>query len=167
MAEAGIRLVYGGGRIGLMGALATGVLSHGGSVCGVIPDFLRDKELAHAEIQDLIVVDSMPLRKMRMFEQSDAFAVLPGGFGTLDETLEMLTWRQLGLHEKPVFLLDWQGFWQPLMGLAEHLAREGFLRPDHRTYMTRVESVEELVERFLDAVAAGRARHAGAAPDVA
>jgi uncharacterized protein (TIGR00730 family) len=129
LAAAGIELVYGGGRIGLMGLLADAVLAGGGRVVGVIPSLLRDAELAHLGASELIVTGSMHERKRLMAEHADAFAVLPGGTGTLDETFEIVTWRQLGLHDKPIFLVDIAGYWRPLIDLFEHLLAHGFARP--------------------------------------
>ena len=129
LAAGGIELVYGGGRIGLMGLLADAVLAGGGRVTGVIPTRLRDRELAHLGASELVVVDSMHERKRVMAERADAFAVLPGGTGTLDETFEIVTWRQLGLHDKPIFLVDIGGYWRPLIDLFEHIVARGFARP--------------------------------------
>jgi uncharacterized protein (TIGR00730 family) len=127
-ASRGIGIVYGGGRVGLMGALADGTLAAGGEVVGVIPQSLVDRELAHPGLTELHVVGSLHERKAKMAELADAFAALPGGFGTLDELLEQLTWSQLGLHEKPVGLLDVEEYWRPLIALARHATEEGFVR---------------------------------------
>ena len=129
LAAAGIDLVYGGGRIGLMGLLADAALAGGGRVVGVIPAALRDAELAHHGASELVIAGSMHERKRLMAERADAFAVLPGGTGTLDETFEIVTWRQLGLHDKPIFLVDVAGYWQPLIDLFAHLSARGFARP--------------------------------------
>src|SRR3989440_12998103 len=126
LAAAGIALVFGGGRIGLMGITADAALAAGGQVIGVIPAALRDRELAHQNVSELVVVDTMHNRKRVMAERADGFAVLPGGIGTLDEMFEMLTWRQLGLHDKPIFLIDVAGYWRPLRDLFDHLAAHGF-----------------------------------------
>src|SRR5947209_7912016 len=120
LAQAGIELVYGGGRIGLMGAIADAVLAGGGRVTGIIPKSLRNVELAHAGLTELLTVGSMHERKRLMAERSDAFAILPGGIGTLDEAFEIVTWRQLHLHEKPIYLVDVSGYWQPLTALLDH-----------------------------------------------
>ncbi len=127
-AERGIGVVYGGGRVGLMGALADGALAADGEVIGVIPQALVDRELAHTGLSELHVVGSLHERKSKMAELADAFAALPGGFGTLDELLEQLTWAQLGLHAKPIGLLDVEGYWRPLIALARHATDEGFVR---------------------------------------
>jgi uncharacterized protein (TIGR00730 family) len=128
VAARGLGLVYGGGRVGLMGALADGALAAGGPVLGVIPQGLVDRELAHPGLTELHVVGSLHERKALMAELSDAFVALPGGFGTLDELLEQLTWSQLGLHRKPVGLLDVEGYWAPLIALARRAVDEGFVR---------------------------------------
>ena len=126
LAAAGITLVFGGGRIGLMGIAADAALAAGGQVIGVIPASLRDAELAHSGVSELVVVDTMHDRKRVMAERSDAFAVLPGGIGTLDEAFEILTWRQLRLHDKPIFLVDIAGYWQPLRALLDHIVARRF-----------------------------------------
>src|SRR5882724_11747956 len=120
LAASGIELVYGGGRIGLMGLVANAALEAGGRVIGIIPAHLHDAEIGHSGVSELIVVGSMHERKQRMFEMSDAFAVLPGGLGTLDEAFEIITWKQLSLHDKPVVILDVAGYWAPLVALIEH-----------------------------------------------
>jgi hypothetical protein len=128
LADRGLGLVYGGGRVGLMGAVADGALAAGGEVIGVIPQELVDRELAHSGVTELRVVASLHERKALMAELSDAFVALPGGFGTLDELMEQLTWLQLGLHDKPVALFDVEGYWRPLIALARHTTEEGFVR---------------------------------------
>ena len=127
-ASRGIGVVYGGGKVGLMGALAEGALGAGGEVVGVIPQALVDRELAHGGLRELHVVGSLHERKALMAELSDAFVALPGGFGTLDELMEQLTWSQLGLHAKPVGLLDVEEYWRPLIALARHATSAGFVR---------------------------------------
>jgi uncharacterized protein (TIGR00730 family) len=126
LAAAGIAMVFGGGHIGLMGVAADAALAGGGRVIGVIPAALRDRELAHGRVGELVVVDTMHDRKRVMAERSDAFAVLPGGIGTLDEFFEILTWRQLALHDKPIFLVDVAGYWQPLRTLLDHIVAHNF-----------------------------------------
>ena len=130
MGKAGIELIYGGGRVGLMGLLADAVLAAGGRVTGIIPDFLRNREIGHDGASELIVVGSMHERKQRMFELADAFAILPGGLGTLDEALECITWRQLGLHDRPIVVIDVDGYWRPLARLIDHVVRAGFAGPE-------------------------------------
>lgn len=132
LAEAGIRLVFGGGRVGLMGAAADAALAAGGEVVGVIPEFLTRLEIAHAGPKELIVTESMHARKRRMYELSDAFVVLPGGLGTLDEAIEVITWRQLGLHDKPILLCDIAGSAAPLVGAIEAAIARGFAEADAR-----------------------------------
>ena len=126
LAAAGIAMVFGGGHIGLMGVAADAALAGGGRVIGVIPAALRDRELAHGRVGELVVVDTMHERKRVMAERADAFAVLPGGIGTLDEFFEILTWRQLALHDKPIFLVDVAGYWQPLRTLLDHIVAHSF-----------------------------------------
>jgi uncharacterized protein (TIGR00730 family) len=145
MASQRIRLVYGGARIGLMGTLADAVLSGGGKVVGIIPGHLDRVEVGHRGASELFVVDSMHQRKQRMFEMSDAFAVLPGGFGTLDETFEILTWRKLQLHDKPVFLVDIAGYWRPLLSLIDHVIGQGFAHCADRDLYHTVSTIPALI----------------------
>ena len=144
MAERGVRLVYGGGRVGLMGILADAALAAGGSVTGIIPAHLEEREVEHRELTELVVVGSMHERKHRMFETADAFAVLPGGLGTLDETFEMVTWRLLGLHDKPIVLVDNAGYWAPLLNLIDHTIASGFAQPSVKRLFTVVERVDDV-----------------------
>lgn len=122
LAARGIRLIYGGGRVGMMGALADAALAGGGLVTGIIPEHIRVLEVDHPGVQEMIVTDSMHARKQLMVERADGFVVLPGGLGTLDETFETLTWRQLGLHDRPILILDVAGYWRPLLALFDHMA---------------------------------------------
>jgi uncharacterized protein (TIGR00730 family) len=145
LAEAGIELVYGGGRVGLMGLLADAALTAGGKVTGIIPRRLLDAELAHTGVTELIVVDNMHDRKRLMAEKADAFAVLPGGIGTLDELFETLSWKQLGLHDKPILLVDIGGYWAPLRDLLEHIVVSGFAREQTRGLLHVVPSVSALM----------------------
>ncbi len=144
MAERGVRLVFGGGNIGLMGALADAALAAGGSVTGVIPDHLKNEEVAHPDLTELIVVDSMHERKLRMFQLADAFAVMAGGLGTLDEAFEIITWRQLGLHDKPIVLVDDAGYWAPLRLLIDHVVASGFAGRGVARLFTVVERVDDV-----------------------
>jgi len=128
IAEAGARLVYGGGNVGLMGAVAESVKHHGGPVTGIIPRFLKDREIMFEDADENIVVDDMHTRKRLMFEKSDAFVALPGGVGTLEEVVEQLTWAQLGRHTKPIILADIKGFWRPLITLVAHMRNYEFIR---------------------------------------
>jgi uncharacterized protein (TIGR00730 family) len=145
MAGNRIRLIYGGARIGLMGALADAVLSGGGDVVGIIPRHLDRVEVGHRGASELIVVDSMHQRKQKMFEMSDAFAVLPGGVGTLDETFEIITWRKLQLHDKPILLVDIAGFWRPLLSLIDHIIGQGFAHPADRNLYQVVSTIPALL----------------------
>jgi uncharacterized protein (TIGR00730 family) len=147
-ARGGRRLVFGGGHVGLMGAVADAALAAGGAVVGVIPRFLVEKELAHRGLTELVVVETMHQRKAEMADRADAFAVLPGGFGTGDELFEALTWGQLGLHAKPVGLLNTAGYFDPLLGWLGHMVREGFLRAEHRDLVLAAEEPEALLERM-------------------
>jgi uncharacterized protein (TIGR00730 family) len=145
LAENDIRLIYGGGRVGLMGVVADAVVAAGGNAVGVIPEFLETREVGHHGVSELHIVDSMHIRKNLMFEESDAFAVLPGGFGTLDEAFEIITWRQLGLHDKPIVLIDVGGYWQPLLHLMDHVIAHGFARPEIRRLYTIVSDVDQVL----------------------
>ncbi|MFZ1491230.1 MAG: TIGR00730 family Rossman fold protein [Ilumatobacteraceae bacterium] len=144
-----IGLVYGGGNVGLMGVLADAVLAGGGSVTGVIPEHLVRAEVAHRGLTELIVVSSMHDRKACMSDLADGFVVLPGGFGTLDETFEALTWGQLGLQSKPVVLLDVEGFFDPLLAMMDRAVDAGFLRPAHRMLAQRARTVDEALALAL------------------
>jgi hypothetical protein len=149
MAEADLDLVYGGGRVGLMGLVADSVLAGGGKVSGIIPQFLHDHEVAHTGVTDLEITDSMHARKQRMYELSDAFVILPGGLGTLDETMEVLTWTQLGLSRKPVILCNVGGFWDPLLALIDHTIATGFARADNRKILTVIDRIEDIIPALL------------------
>ena len=127
-----IRMIFGGGKVGLMGAMADSILLHGGKATGVITHFLADKELAHKAVEDMIFVDTMQQRKAKMAELSDAFIALPGGFGTLEELFEIMTSAQLGFHKKPIGILDIDHYYEPLFELFEKMVKEKFLRPMHR-----------------------------------
>jgi uncharacterized protein (TIGR00730 family) len=145
LAGRGLGLVYGGGHVGLMGVLADAVLAAGGAAVGVIPKALVDRELAHGRLTELLVVDTMHQRKALMADRADAFAALPGGFGTADEFFEILTWAQLGLHAKPVGLLNVAGFFGPLLGWVDAAVRDGFLRPEHRDLLAVADEPEALL----------------------
>jgi uncharacterized protein (TIGR00730 family) len=153
LAENGIRLVYGGGSIGLMGAVATSVLDHGGTVTGIIPDFLTTRENALKRVQEMIVTPDMHERKRLMFERSDAFVALPGGIGTLEELVEQLTWQQLGRHAKPILLANIEGFWEPLLALLAHMRATEFIRPSLAVDILKAERVEDIVPRLRAAAA--------------
>jgi hypothetical protein len=167
LAENSIRLVYGGGSLGLMGAVATSVLDHGGTVTGIIPDFLRMRENALTRVQEMIVTPDMHERKRLMFEHSDAFVALPGGLGTLEELVEQLTWKQLGRHAKPVLLANIDNFWEPLFSLVSHMRQTEFIRPGLSVDILMANRVEEILPK-LKAAAAGIAEaDKDLAPDVA
>lgn len=151
LAGAGIEVVFGGGRVGLMGLLADAALNAGGRVVGVIPGALRDAELAHPGLSELVITGSMHERKRVMAERSDAFAILPGGIGTLDEMFETMTWRHLGLHDKPIFLVDIDGYWQPLRALLDHLAAHGFAGPLIPRLLQIVSGVPQLLSELRQA----------------
>ncbi|MGH7046275.1 MAG: TIGR00730 family Rossman fold protein [Stellaceae bacterium] len=150
LAAAGIEIVFGGGRVGLMGLLADAALAAGGRVTGIIPARLRDAELAHPGLSELVVVAGMQERKALMAERADAFAVLPGGIGTLDEMFEMLSWRQLGLHDKPIFLVDIDGYWATLVLLLDEIVARGFARPQIRLLFRVVPSIADLLEAVAE-----------------
>jgi uncharacterized protein (TIGR00730 family) len=152
LALRGHGLVYGGGHIGLMGVIADAVLAVGQPVIGVIPRSLADKELAHRGLNELIIVETMHERKMAMADRSDAFVALPGGYGTCDEMFEILTWAQLGLHQKPIGLLNVAGFFDPLLRWLDHMVHEDFLKGVHR----RIVRVADDSERLLDLLAENR-----------
>ena len=146
IAKEGLRLVYGGGNVGLMGIVADAALDAGGEVVGVIPEQLVDWEVAHKGVTRLEVVGNMHERKMRMFDLSDAFVALPGGFGTLDEMFEMLTWRQLGIGDKPCAFLDVDGFYAPLMSMIGRMVDERFLHPDQRNDLWHGDDIDAMFE---------------------
>lgn len=140
-----ITLVYGGAKIGLMGAVADGALSESGKVIGVLPEFLQKKEITHTGLTQLILVDSMHERKLKMYELSDGVIALPGGFGTMEEYFEMLTWGQLGLHKNPIALLNVHGFYDGLLAFADTMAVTGFLKPENRGLMLADTSIPGLL----------------------
>ncbi|MBJ6977741.1 MULTISPECIES: TIGR00730 family Rossman fold protein [unclassified Luteimonas] len=145
MARDGIRLVYGGGNIGLMGTVADAVLAAGGDVVGVIPKQLVDMEVAHLGLAELEVVGSMHERKSRMFDLADAFVALPGGFGTLEEIVEMLTWRQLGIGNKPCAILDVDGYWSPLIAMMDRMVEDRFLHPGQREDLWTGRDIDDML----------------------
>jgi uncharacterized protein (TIGR00730 family) len=158
LAKAGIGLVYGGGSIGLMGTLADAALKAGGEVTGIIPGYLNKREIGLKRATKLIVVGSMHERKQKMFELADAFAVLPGGLGTIEEAMEMITWRQLELHDKPIFLIDVAGYWAPLVAVFEHAIAQGFAREDARALFRLLPLVEDLLPALAEAAPAAPAK---------
>jgi uncharacterized protein (TIGR00730 family) len=166
-AENGIRLVYGGGSMGLMGAVAKSTLDHGGTVTGIIPDFLRAREHALTRVQEMIVTPDMHERKRLMFERSDAFVALPGGIGTLEELVEQLTWQQLGRHSKPVLLANIDGFWEPFIALLTHMRATEFIRPTLTVDILKAERVADIVPRLRAAAARVSESSKELAPEVA
>src|SRR5690348_11972348 len=154
LAENGIHLVYGGGSVGLMGALAESVLDHGGAVTGVIPDFLVNREHMLLRVQERIITPDMHERKRVMFERADAFVALPGGVGTLEELVEQLTWAQLGRHKKPILILNIASFWEPLCELIDHMGALGFLHYAHRFNYLIVDKVEDILPALRSAARA-------------
>jgi uncharacterized protein (TIGR00730 family) len=160
LASAGIELIYGGGRVGLMGVMADAALAAGGTVVGVIPEFLTRREVAHDGTSQLIVTDAMHSRKQRMFELADAFVSLPGGLGTLDETIEIITWRQLGLHEKPMLICDVSGSAAALVATLEAAIAAEFAGPEARRLYEVLDGVPAVLQRLAHLHRAGRAESA-------
>lgn len=157
IAGAGLRLVYGGGTRGIMGAVAHGTIEAGGKVTGIIPRFLTNKEAtqtALGNLDDLIVTEDMHTRKHTMFEKSDAFVALPGGIGTLEEVVEIMTWAQLGRHRKPIAFVNIDGFWNPMLALLDHMRAEGFVHTGHLVQPLVVETAEAVVPAVLTQAAA-------------
>jgi len=149
LASRNLRLIYGGGKVGLMGVVADAVLAAGGEVIGVIPEFLVAKEIAHAGLTQLHVVPSMHDRKALMADLADGFIALPGGYGTLEEFCEILTWAQLGLHKKPQGLLNVEGYYDPLLTLFDHAVAERFLRADLRSLVMEASDPDSLLDKFI------------------
>ena len=148
LAERGLTLVYGGGRIGLMGVIADAALARGGEVIGVIPRHLVEREVAHPTLRDLRIVENMLQRKALMAELSDAFIALPGGYGTLDELFEMVTWTQVGTHAKPCGVLNVMGYYNSLLSWVDHAVQEGLIRSGHRELLISDEQVDILLEKL-------------------
>src|SRR5579863_1457442 len=167
LAEGGIRLVYGGGSVGMMGAVATSVLDHGGTVTGIIPNVLTARENVLRRVQELIVTPDMHERKRLMFEHSDAFVALPGGIGTLEELVEQLTWQQLGRHTKPVLLANIDGFWEPLFALLTHMRETEFIRSGLSVEILKADRVEDILPKLQAAAAMAPEGTEQMAPEVA
>jgi hypothetical protein len=148
LAHRGIGLVYGGGRVGLMGAVADAALADGGKVIGIIPGTLARKEVAHQGLADLRIVNSMHERKAQMAELSDGFLALPGGFGTLEELFEVVTWAQIGIHHKPCGLLNVEGYFDPMLSFLDHMLQERFVRPEHRSLILTDTDPARLLDRM-------------------
>jgi uncharacterized protein (TIGR00730 family) len=152
MAASGIRLVYGGGDVGLMGTVARAVIDNGGAVTGIIPTFLQRRERMLTEVEELIVTKDMHERKRLMFERADAFVALPGGVGTLEELVEQLTWAQLGQHKKPILLLNTDGFWTRFLEILDHMREEGFIRPETAVNVLVTNKAEDVVPMIQSAI---------------
>lgn len=148
LAQQNIQLVYGGADVGLMGAVADGALQEGGKVIGVLPRFLQSKEIAHTKLTDLIVVETMHERKTKMNELCDGVIVLPGGYGTLEEFFEMITWAQLGLHQKPIGILNIDGFYDDLIKLVQNMVEKGFLKQVNQEMLLISNSIDELLQKM-------------------
>jgi uncharacterized protein (TIGR00730 family) len=149
LADNGIRLIYGGGSLGLMGEVARAALGAGGKVTGIIPEFLGSRELMLKDVDELIVVENMHSRKQLMFDRADAFVALPGGVGTLEELVEQLTWSQLGRHAKPIVIANIDGFWNPFLKLLEHMKQETFIRDGLDVRFTVVDKAEDILPAIL------------------
>src|ERR1700742_3429209 len=167
LAENGVGLVYGGGSIGLMGAVAKATIDHGGTVTGIIPDFLTKRENPLGNSQELIVTQDMHERKRLMFERSDAFVALPGGIGTLEELVEQLTWQQLGRHSKPILLANIDGFWEPLLALLAHMRSTEFIRPTLAVNILKAERIGDILPRLRAAASQTPDEQKKLAPEVA
>ncbi len=148
LAGAGLRLVYGAGKTGLMGAVAEGVLQAGGQVTGVVPTYLNLPHLIHGGLTELEVVETIHLRKARMSELADGFIALPGGYGTFEELFETLTWAQIGLHQKPMGLLNTLGYFDPLLAMVQHALKEGFIYAEHRTMLVHSAEPRDLLDKL-------------------
>ncbi len=154
LAIEGVGLVYGGGSRGLMGAVATSVLDHGGHVTGIIPEFLQNREQTLKRAQEIIVTPDMHVRKQTMFDKADAFVALPGGIGTLEELVEQLTWAQLGRHKKPILIMNIKNFWDPLCALLDHMRRLEFIRLELGVTLLVAERPEDVLPKLRAAAAA-------------
>ena len=148
MAKRGITLVYGGSRVGLMGAVADAVLDNGGSAIGVLPTFMQTREIAHLGLTELIMVESMHERKAKMAELAEGFVTLPGGSGTMEEYFEVFTWAQLGLHAKPIGVLNAAGYYDPLIALFDRMTGEGFVTPQHREILLTAQEPSALLDQM-------------------
>ena len=143
-----IELIYGGGDIGLMGILANAALSEGGKVVGILPSILEKQEIGHQKLSELIITPNMHIRKSQMYEKSDAFAILPGGVGTLDEFFEILTWKHIGLHQKQIFVVNYKNYWDPLKDLLSHILLNGFSNPNLKNFLQFVEDEKALFKEL-------------------
>jgi len=148
LAESNIELIFGGGKVGLMGAVADGVLQNGGKVTGVLPQFLKRKELEHLDLTEIIIVDNMHERKAKMYDLCDGVIALPGGFGTLDELFEVLTWAQLSLHQKPIAILNINGYYNALIDFIETMIKNEFLKEEYRNLLLISDNIEDLLSKM-------------------
>jgi len=155
LGERGIRVVYGGGRVGLMGLVADAALAAGGEVTGVIPRYLVEWEVAHLGLSELVVVETMHERKRAMVDRAEAFVVLPGGLGTLDEAFEILTWKQMGLHDRPIVILNVEGYWNNLLDLIRHAVSAGFVHSQDMRLFREVATVAEVLPALADVPSGG------------
>ncbi len=167
LAENGIRLVYGGGSVGLMGELAKSVVDHGGAVTGIIPEFLTVREFMFQRAQEMIVTRDMHERKRLMFEHADAFVALPGGIGTLEELVEQMTWAQLGRHKKPILIVNIARFWDPLCVLLDHMKQSAFIREGLTINLLVADRVEDILPKLTEAARAVAEAEKEMAPAVA
>lgn len=151
ISSSGRGLVYGGGRVGLMGLIADSVMDSQGTAIGIIPEHIQSREIEHTDLTELHIVDSMHVRKQMMVDRSDAFVVLPGGIGTLDETCEIITWRQLGIHDKPIVICNLGGYWTPFVKMIEHIIGAGFMRKEDRNIFQVVERIEDIIPALENA----------------
>ena len=157
IAARGFGLVYGGGQRGLMGAVADGVIASRGSVTGIIPKFLENIEKRHPGVSDLHVIDTMHERKAMMYDLADAFIIMPGGLGTLDETMEIITWRQLGLHRKPIIIANLNGYWDPMLTMFQNIIDQGFMHHSHIGHYETASSLDEVADMLDNLSGAGKA----------
>lgn len=151
MAAAGMGLVYGGGNVGLMGILANSVMDNGGRVIGIIPEHISSREIAHTRLTELHVVESMHVRKQMMVDRADGFVVLPGGIGTLDELCEIMTWKQLGIHDKPIVIANVNNYWAPFIQMIDHIIDAKFMREEDRRVTSIVKTIEEIIPAMTTA----------------
>lgn len=151
MAREGIRLIYGGGHVGLMGIIADAVMNAGGEAIGIIPEHISSREVQHKGLTELHVVDSMHIRKQMMVDRADAFLVLPGGIGTLDETCEIMTWRQLGIHDKPIIIANLKGYWSPFLAMIDHIIDQGFMRGNDSHLVKVVTQLDDVLPTLRSA----------------
>jgi uncharacterized protein (TIGR00730 family) len=166
LAENDVRLVYGGGSVGIMGAVAASAIQGGGKVTGIIPEFLTQKERALFEGQETVITPDMHTRKQMMFERADAFVALPGGVGTLEELVEQMTWAQLGRHKKPILVANIEGFWDPLKALLNHMTQTQFIRPGLSVKLLSADSVEDILPKLEAAAVSQTTPEAKAAAEV-